>query len=82
MKHEKQMNKLFYNGTLGSSMVNVSGSRYKHWQCEIQSSSALGRKNGQAASLEVEVTDSGLTMNLAVSIPIHLTQIYMKEMGD
>ena len=27
---EKQSNKLFSNGTLGSSVVNVSSSRYKH----------------------------------------------------
>ena len=32
-KREKQTNKLFSNGTLGSSVVNVSSSRYKHWQC-------------------------------------------------
>ena len=31
---------------LGSSVVNVSSSRYKHWQYSIQSSSSLGRKNG------------------------------------
>ena len=30
VKHEKQTNKLFSNGTLGSSVVNVSSSRYKH----------------------------------------------------
>ena len=30
VKREKQMNKLFVNGTLGSSGVNVSSSRYKH----------------------------------------------------
>ena len=30
VNHEKQTNKLFSNGTLGSSVVNVSSSRYKH----------------------------------------------------
>ena len=30
VKREKQTNKLFSNGTLGSSVVNVSSSRYKH----------------------------------------------------
>ena len=30
VKREKQTNKLFSNGTLGSSVVNVNSSRYKH----------------------------------------------------
>ena len=33
VKSEKQTNKLLSNGTLGSCVVNVSSSCYKHWQC-------------------------------------------------
>ena len=33
VKRKKQIDKLFFNGTLGSSVVNISSSRYKHWQC-------------------------------------------------